>query len=296
MGFKLFLLLEKFLMLLPKWLRKSFFLTLGNIAYYISSRYRNISYINLDFVFKNTLSNSEKKAITKYSFKNLILNFYHLMELKKLTKEEILSKLTIQNFEVVQKANDENRAIIYVTPHYCAWELGAVSVGLVDKPLNAVFKELKNKIYQDWMLSSRNRFGNKSLEKTNVLKQLIKLIRAKEAVGIVIDTSMNKREGVEITFLGKKTRQTATPAYLARKFNAAIIPVTIRTDDEDNYTLMFFDEIKVNKTDDETIDILEATQAQADWLSSLIKKEPKFWFWIHRRFKSEYSHIYKKKS
>jgi KDO2-lipid IV(A) lauroyltransferase len=105
---------------------------------------------------------------------------------------------------------------------------------------------------------------------------------------------MNQREGVEINFLGKVTRQTATPAYLARKYNAAIIPVTIRTDDDENYTLMFFDEIKVAKTDNEKEDILNATQAQADWLSKLITNEPKFWFWIHRRWKSEHPYIYNK--
>ncbi len=295
MGFKLFLLLEKFLMILPRGLRKKIFLMLGTIAYYISSRYKNIAFTNLDFAFDSKMSEKEKDEITRYSFKNLLLNFFHLMEIKKLSKDEILSKLTVNNFEAVQKANDENRAIVYITPHYCAWELGAVSVGLVDKPLNAVFKKLKNEVYQDWMLSSRNKFGNKSIEKTNVLKPLIKMMRAKEAVGIVIDSSMNQREGLDIEFLGKSTKQTATPAYLARKFNAAIIPVTIRTDDEENYTLMFFDEIEVEKTDDEQADILKSTQLQADWLTKLITNEPKFWFWIHRRWKYEHPQIYKKK-
>jgi KDO2-lipid IV(A) lauroyltransferase len=93
--------------------------------------------------------------------------------------------------------------------------------------------------------------------------------------------------------MGKPIRQTSTPAYLARKFNAAIIPVTIRTDDEENYTLKLFDEIKVEKTDDEAADILKATQLQADWLTSIITKEPKFWFWLHRRWKSDKPEIYK---
>ena len=292
MTFKLFLLLEKFLMLLPKPFRKGFFSILASLAYHISSRYRNVSYKNLDFIFDCDIDDKQKDEITKYSFKNLLFNFMHLMEFKHMAKEDILKKISVTNIAAVQKANKENRAIIYITPHYCAWELGAVSVGLVDKPINAVFKKLKNIKYQDWMLESRNRFGNKSLEKSNVLKPLIKLMRAKEAVGVVIDSSMNKREGIEINFLTKKTRQTATPAYLARKFDAAIIPVTIKTNDEDRYELVFFDEIVVNKTDDEEQDILQATQLQADWLSKLIKDEPKFWFWIHRRWKAEYPDIY----
>lgn len=293
MGFKLFLLLEKFLMILPKGLRKRFFSLLGFIAYYASSRYRNVAYKNLDFAFDGKMSEDEKKEITKYSFKNLMLNFLHLMEIRYMDKKDLAKKITIKNIEAVKKAHEQGRPVIYVTPHYSAWELGGASIAAFIEPITAVFKSMKNKQYQEWVLESRAKFGNKSLEKSNVLKPLIKLLKNGEGCGIVIDTGINKREGLEVEFLGKKVRQTATPAFLARKYNAAIIPITIRTDDEENYTLMLFDEIVVEKTDDEQADIFRATQLQADWLSELIRKEPKFWFWIHRRFKGEYPDIYK---
>ena len=109
----------------------------------------------------------------------------------------------------------------------------------------------------------------------------------------MIDTGINKKDGLKVEFMGKFVHQTSTPAYLARKFNAAIIPVIMTTDDEENYTLEFFNEIKVQKSEDEQADILKATQLQADWLTKLITDEPKFWFWIHRRFKSDYPEIYK---
>lgn len=294
MGFKLFLLLEKILMILPKNIRRGFFALLATIAYYASSRYRNVAYKNLDFAFDGKMSEDEKKEITKYSFKNLLFNFLHLMEIRHMSKEELKSKITIQNIEAVEKAHKEGRPLIYVTPHYSAWELGGSSIGAFIEPITAVYKSMKNKQYEEWLLESRAKFGNKSLEKKNVLKPLIKLMKNGEGCGIVIDTSINKREGLEVEFLGKKIRQTATPAFLARKYNGAIVPITIRTDDDENYTLMLFDEIPVEITDDEQADLQKATQLQADWLSKLITDEPKFWFWVHRRFKSEYPEIYKK--
>ncbi|MFA7500702.1 MAG: lipid A biosynthesis lauroyl acyltransferase, partial [Sulfurimonas sp.] len=280
MGFKIFLLFEKFLMLLPKKIRKSFFVFLANIAYYLSARYRNVGFINLDFVFGERLTQEEKKKIVKYSFKNLLLNFLHLMEIRHMSKAELEKKVTIKNIQAVKKAHKQGRAVIYITSHYCAWELGAAAIGNFIEPVYAVFKKMKNLDYQDWVLESRGKFNNKSLEKSNVIKPLIRITKNKEASGILIDTAINKREGVEVTFLNKKIHQTATPAYLARKFDAAIIPTSIKTDDEENYTLIFFDEIAVEKTDDEKEDIRKATQLQADWLSKLITDEPKYWFWI----------------
>ena len=133
----------------------------------------------------------------------------------------------------------------------------------------------------------------KKLEKSNVIKPLIRLIKQGKASGILIDTNINQKEGTIVEFMGKPIRQTTTPAYLARKFDAAIIPVTIRTDDEEHYTLMLFDEIPVEKTENEQADIQKATQLQADWLTSIITKEPKFWFWLHRRWKNDKPEIYK---
>lgn len=295
MGFKLFLLLEKFLMILPAKVRKSFFIFLANIAYYLSSRYRRVGFINLDFVFGDTITKKEKREIIKYSFKNLLLNFLHLMELRYMSKEDLQKKVSVINIEAVQRVHEQKRAIIYVTSHYGSWELGGTAIGIFSEPIAAVYKKMKNLHYQNWVLDSRSSFGNISLEKSNVIKPLIRLIKDGKGSGILIDTGLNQREGVEVEFLGKRVHQTSTPAYLARKYDAAIIPVIIKTEDEEHYNLIFFDEIPVDKSGDEGSDIRKATQSQADWLSKIIKDDPKFWFWIHRRFKSEYKEIYEKR-
>ncbi|MBU1658017.1 lipid A biosynthesis acyltransferase [bacterium] len=294
MGYKLFLLLEKFLMILPSSWRKAFFSFLATFAYYVSKRYREASYQNLEFAFDGKLSEDEKKEITKYAFKNLMFNFLHALELRHMSKNELAEKIKIQNIEAVQKVHAQGRAVIYVTTHYSSWELGGASIGAFIEPLIAVYKKMKNQTYQNWLLEARGAFGNISMEKTNVVKPLVKNIKKGMACGLLIDTNISPKEGVIINFMGKTLRQTSTPAYLARKFNAAIIPVTIRTDDEENYTLLLFDEIPVEKTDDEAADIQKATQLQADWLTALISQEPKFWFWLHRRWKNDHPEIYKK--
>ncbi|QFR43812.1 lipid A biosynthesis acyltransferase [Sulfurimonas xiamenensis] len=296
MGFKLFLLFEKFLMILPKKIRKGFFIFLAKVAYYLSFRYRNVGFANLDFIFGDKLTQKEKKEIIKYSFKNLLLNFLHLMEIRHMNKENFAKKITVKNIEAVEKVHEQKRAAVYITSHYCSWELGGIAVGIFAEPIAAVYKKMKNPNYQKWVLESRSNLGNTSLEKSSVIKSLIKLAKNGKASGILIDTAISSREGVEVEFLGKKVHQTATPSYLARKFNAAIIPVIIKTEDEENYTLTFFDEIEVPKTDNEKEDIQKATQLQADWLTKVIIDDPKFWFWIHRRFKNRYQYIYKKKT
>ncbi len=293
MGFKLFLLLEKFLMILPKKARKGFFTSLAILGYYLSKRYRDVADKNLDFVFDNTLSADKKDEIIRYAFKNLAYNFLHVIELRHMSKEELKAKVSVDNIDVLEKVHKEGRAVVYVTSHYCSWELGGASIGAFIEPIIAVYKKMKNRTYEQWLLESRGAFGNISMEKTNVVKPLIKALKKGMGCGLLIDTNINQKDGEIVEFMGKKIRQTTTPAFLARKYNAAIIPVTIVTDDEEHYTLKIYDEIAVQKTDDIQADILKATQLQADWLSSIISENPKFWFWLHRRFKNDYPEIYR---
>ncbi len=78
MGFKLFLLLEKFLIILPKSFRKAFFLMLASLAYRVSKRHRTISYQNLDFAFDGKLSEKEKMISQDMLLKIWPLTFYTL--------------------------------------------------------------------------------------------------------------------------------------------------------------------------------------------------------------------------
>ena len=293
MGYKTLLFFEKILMALPQNARQKFFEFLAWFAYSISPKYRKIVQINLEFLFENRLSKEEKDEITKYSFKNLLLNMMHLMELRHMTKEEFKQRVKVKNFEIVQKALDENRPIVYITPHYSAWEFAGASLSVYARPATLVYKHLKNREYEEWLLASREHFGNKCVEKTSVLKKLLRVVKQKGSIGILIDTNINKKEGIAVEFFGKTIHQTPVPSFLSRKFGALIIPAVIRTDNDKHYEVVFFDPIEIEHTDNEDADIQKLSQLQASWLQSVIEKEPKFWFWLHRRFKEDYPHIYR---
>ena len=293
MGYKALLFLEKILMALPESVRRGFFSFLALMGYYTLPKYRKIVHTNLTFLFGKSMDDTQKDAITRYSFKNLMFNIMYLMELRHMSKEAFKKKVSVKNFETVQKALNEKKPIIYITSHYSAWELAGSTLSVYAEPVTAVYKHLKNRQYEEWLLSSREHFGNRSVEKSNVLKKLIKVVKKKEAIGILIDTNINKKDGIPVKFFNKTIHQTPVPAYLSRKFDAVIIPAVIRTDDDIHYELTFYDPIQTPKTEDESADIAASTQMQATWLEEVIRKEPKFWFWLHRRFKNDYPEIYK---
>lgn len=283
-------------MRLPERAREGVFGLLAYGLYLVSSYQRRIAHRNLDFVFGEQISPAEKSKLARHSFNTLISNFRHLMEVKRMTEDRLLKKVSVENFAAVEKANLEERPIVYVTPHCGAWELGGVAIGVIDKPVTIIYTELSNPPFQSWMLGARSAFGNTMLAKTKALRPMVKLVKAKRSIAMVIDSSIDENQGVEVNFLGKKSWQTPTPAYLARKFNAAIIPFAVHANADNGYTLRFYDEIKVDLTDDIDRDIQKATEAQADWMTGLIMENPESWFWVHRKWKHEYPQLYKQVS
>ena len=294
-GYYLFLGFESFLMLLPRSWRKALFFGVAKLAFLVDKKHQRIVRQNLEFVYGSDVDDAFVDKITRYGYKNLAINFLFIVEARHLSIEKLEQMITFEGLEHVQKVQAEQRPIVFVTSHFGVWEVGGSAISALVEPLMFIYKNMKNPYFQEYLLSSRSQFRMNYAERHGALKALIKQMRAKASTGLLIDTNINKRDGVMVNFLGKPSRQITTPAYLSRKMGAALVPVLIYTDDFDNYTVKFFPEVQSAKTDDDKADILETTQRITDWLSEEIYKEPKYWFWMHRRWKTDYPEIYEKR-
>ena len=294
-GFYLFLALEKLLMLFPKKVRRTFFTGLASLAYRLSKRYTKVVRQNLEFVYGSNLDEKFIEDVTRYSYKSLLLNFLYTLEGRYYSIDDISKKVKFENLEIIKKVQEQKRPIIFVTAHYGAWELGAEMLSALVEPIMIVYKSMNNKYFENYLLSSRAKWNMDFAEKHGAAKEMVKRLRAKKAVAVLIDTNVNKNDGIEVEFLNHPTLQLKSTAYLARKFDAALIPILIHADKNDeNYTIKVYDELIPPKTNNVENDILLSTQMQASWLSKEIQKDPRPWFWLHRRWKNDYPAIYKK--
>ena len=293
-GYYLFLGFEKFLMLLPHSWRKAFFITLAKVAYLIDKKHRRIVEQNLTLIYGDKISQERIDEITRYNYKNLLLNLLFTIERQHMSIEAFRDSLTLENFEQIERIQKEGRPIIFVAAHYGQWEIGASATSAFATPLSAIYKTMSNTYFEKYLVSSRARFRMQNIPHHGALKPLLKELRNKKAIALLADSNTKERDGVVVNFLGKTTLQVTTPAMLARKFNAAIIPVSASTDDHEHYVIKLHDEITFSKTDNEAADIKVITQEIADWISQLIYDDPRPWFWLHRRWKNDYPEIYQK--
>jgi len=293
-GYYLFLVVEKFLMLLPHSWRKSLFITLAKLAYRLDKKHRLIVEQNLRFIYGERISAARIEEITRYNYKNLLLNLLFTIERQYMTLEQFKTMVEIKGLEQVQQLQDEERPIIFVAAHYGQWEIGASSVSAFVTPVSAIYKTMSNPYFEKYLVNSRARFRMNNIPHHGALKPLLKRLRSKGAVALLADSNVKERDGVVVNFLDKPTLLVTTPATLARKFDAAIIPVSASTIDHEHFVITLHDEITFEKSDNEAADVKQITQSIADWTSKLINDDPRPWFWLHRRWKNDYPEIYQK--
>jgi len=292
-SYYLFRLLEWVLMRLGASWRRNFFLFLADAAYLVDSKHRRVILQNLHFALGRELSSETTTAISKYCYRNLMLAVMQIMENYHLTPDKLAEFVTFENRNKVDEALRDNRRIIFVSAHYGNWELGATALSALITPTTSIYKKLNNPYFERYLKASRARLSLEMIEKRGAVKYLTRALKNHHAVSMMIDQNTNRRDGIVINFFGKSARQTAAPAFLARKYDALIIPLFITTKDHITHTIRFADPIEVNQSDNVENDILEATQRQADAVEKVVREHPEYWFWCHRRWKTEHPEIYK---
>lgn len=292
-GYYIFLGFEKVLMFVPHSWRKALFNGVATLAYSVDKKHRLVIKQNLQFIYGDKADTAFVEKVSRYAYKNLALNILFTIERRHLSIEEFEKKITFKNREHVEKILAEGRPVIYTAAHLGQWEVGGSAISAFVEPLAVIYKVMSNPHFEQYLLESRGKFGITNVAHHGALKPLIKQLRKSKSIALLGDTKTSARDGILVNFLGKDAYQVSTPAMLARKLNAAIIPVASFTDDHENYTVEFYDEIDVSTIEDEDEAIQKATQGLADWLTKLINEDPRQWFWLHRRWKSDYPEIYK---
>lgn len=290
--YRLFLLLDAALMVLPHSWRKAIFIALAWAAHRLAGGRNHVIRQNLTFAFQNTLSEAEQNEIESYCYRNLAINLLQIMENRRNGPEELLSKVSFENREAVDALLAEGRGIVFISAHFGNWELGASALSALVTPINAIYKGLDRAEFDSYLLEARGRHRMEMTEKNGAIKQLTRTLKNRGSVSLMIDQSSNARHGVAVRFFGHRTYHSSTPAVLSHKYNAPIVPLYILTSDDEHYTLRFEEPIEVKSDDEQSI--IEATQRQADTLETIIRANPKFWFWCHKRWKGEFPELYRK--
>ena len=259
---------------------------ISNVMYFIM--YRVLGYRKA--VVRKNLTNSFPEK-PEAEIGKIEKGFYqHLCDLivesiKNFTISEAASKkrMTMANPELVNRYFNKGQSVILVGGHYGNWELYAVAIpGQIKHTPMALYSPMKNKFWNDKVITSRSKFGLYMLRIDPILQKMKTQKKERFAVIFASDQSPRKSQLAHFTsFLNQETAVAYGAERLAREFDIPIIAGSnikvSRGHYKINYTLISDDHGKFKEG--------EITAAFTKVLENDILSVPQFWLWSHKRWK-----------
>jgi KDO2-lipid IV(A) lauroyltransferase len=259
---------------------------IGDVAYYLLARLRQVGLRNLDLAFPE-LPKDRREEILREVYRNLGRLLAEFCQMQNYTAEQAGEFIRYDGLENYLRARDRGKGVLVLTGHLGAWELSSFYHSLMGHPMGMVIRRLDNPLVDRFVNRIRCLHGNRVLHKDDFARGLIASMRQGGTVGILMDTNMTPPQGVFVPFFGVEACTASGMARVAAKTGATVLPGFLLWEKkESRYVLHFGEEIPVACTDDPEVDAVTNTARFTAVIESYIRRYPEQWLWMHRRWKT----------
>ncbi|RYG03761.1 MAG: lauroyl acyltransferase, partial [Chitinophagaceae bacterium] len=141
--------------------------------YYVVGYRRKVVRENLEKSFPEK-NRKEIIKIEKTFYKYFADLVFEVIKMSTISKTELLKRVKFKNLAEVEAYFDKNESVLACTGHYGNWELCMLALGAsLSAPEYVIYKPLSNKIFEDWFLKIRTRFGNIFIAMRQTLRVII---------------------------------------------------------------------------------------------------------------------------
>jgi len=250
--------------------------------YYIIGYRKKVVRENLEKSFPEK-NRKEIILIEKTFYKYFADLVFEIIKLSTISKAELLKRVKFKNLEQIESYFSKGESVLACTGHYGNWELCMLALGVnLSAPEYVIYKPLSNKVFENWFLNFRTRFGNIFV----VMRQTLRMVIA------------TKDTPSMFCFASDQTPTRDEVQYILHFLNqpTAVLLGLEKIALQTNRPIFYFDVMSVKRGYYE-VDCLplclepkataehEITHLLFKFLENRITISPAFWLWSHRRWK-----------
>jgi Kdo2-lipid IVA lauroyltransferase/acyltransferase len=252
------------------------------IIYYIIRYRRPVVKENLALCFPEK-SKAEKKKIAKQFYRNLCDLAIETIKAHNLSYTEIQKRVDIIGLDKIKKCHDNGSPAFIFTGHTGNWEwMLLASTMELNYPIDPVYKPLKNKGVDKFIMEVRSRFGGTPIAKDETVRELVKRRKLQRDVAMVADQlPIQATEKYWAKFLGRDTAFYLGPEQLAKFTKWPVFMNSMRRVKRGHY-IAEYKQITVEDGNTSEFPILDG---YINLLEKSTRENPSDWLWSHRRWK-----------
>jgi KDO2-lipid IV(A) lauroyltransferase len=282
-GYYLFVVLSYIITLLP--LKVLYLLSdlLWPVFYHVVRYRRKVVEMNLKNAFPEK-STEERERIAKRFYRHLTDMILETLKAMHLSPQQIKKRFAVRDSTLADRIYSEGRDVVALCSHYNNWEWYS-SMQLSSKHrVITIYKPLKNKDFDRFLLKIRKRFGVWVTPMNHIIRDLVKCRSEKVLTlsGFIADQTPPPDDNAYwTTFLNQDTGFYRGAEKVAVKYDMPVILIDISKRKRGFYELEY--SLISEHPREEEPDAIMARYASR--LEETIRAKPEYWLWSHRRWK-----------
>jgi Kdo2-lipid IVA lauroyltransferase/acyltransferase len=282
-GYYMFVAFNYVMTLLPLRVLYLFSDLLFLILYHVVQYRRKVVDTNLRNSFPDK-SAEELRKIGRRFYRHLSDVMVETLKPTHMSPKEIASRFNLINKTLIDRLYAEGRDVVALSSHYNNWEwVSAMQMNTPHKILT-IYKPLKNKDFDRFMLRLRSKYGLTLTPMNKILRDLVKYRseNIRTLSGFIADQTPPPDENAYwTTFLNQETGFYRGAEKVALKYDMAVIFMNIVKVKRGFYNVEY--ELITEHPSQESPDFI--TSRYVEMLEDVIRAKPEYWLWSHRRWK-----------
>lgn len=229
-------------------------------------------------------SPKEIRAITKKFYHHLSDLGLETIKFNQMTEKQIDERLKVNNLDIYEEYYRQGKSIVLLGQHHNNWEWSGSMQRLIKAQYLVVYNPVrKNKELEQFILQTRERFGAKSIPVNHSVRTALEFNNAKRPGALILAADQTPPPNSQFwtTFLNQETAFFSGPMKIAIKTNQPVVLHHTRKIGRGKYEVFHYKLIE-KPSEVKPEDILFAYVQK---LEEIIRSEPEYWLWSHRRWK-----------
>lgn len=252
------------------------------LLYHVIQYRRKVVSENLHNAFPEK-STAEIKAIEQKFYKHLSSLMVEILKMASISKEELNRRFKFKNLQLLNEHHEQGRSTLICSAHYGNWEWGTLALGLLTPAeVYPIYKPVSNVAFGNWFTKIRSRFGNHLIPMRQTLRAITESKNRPTVFCFASDqTPLREESTYWVNFLNQPTAILLGLEKIARRTNRPVYYMRVKVLKRGYYEVECVP-LCLNPAASQPHEI---TNLHVNLLEEIIKDEPAYWLWSHRRWK-----------
>lgn len=226
---------------------------------------------------------AELEPVARESYRNACNLMAEVLKGAAIDREELRGRIQMTNVDSVKRCLASGQSVVLLASHHCNWEWLLLAGCFQFKTgIDAVYKPLRVKAMDRFMLATRSRFGGHPVAVKNILREVLKRCGAPRIYALIVDQTPPQAAAKYWThFLGQDTAFFIGADRIARITQSPVFFVSMRRLRRGYYEASF-EPLAQPPYAGENADVIERYARMAE---AHIARYPADWLWMYRKWK-----------